>query len=66
MKFIDLKTGRHTLEEHEEIVNSLLEEGYIYVGNTFGNPKFYHPSDKQKEDVCILSGVVTQEGYFAI
>ena len=50
MKFIDLKTGQHTLEEHEEAVNSLLEEGYIYVGNTFGNPKFYHPSDKSKED----------------
>lgn len=66
MKYIDLKTGIHTIEEHEAIVEELLKEGYIYVGNTFGNPKFYHPSDKNKEDICILSGVVTQDGYFAI
>lgn len=66
MKYIDLKTKYHTLEEHMMIVDGLLEQGYKYVGNSFGNPKFFHPTDKTKEDVCILSSVVTQDGYFAI
>ena len=66
MKYIDLKTKYHTLEEHIETVNELLEQGYKYVGNSFGNPKFYHPTDRTKEDVCILSSVITQDGYFAI
>lgn len=64
MIYIDFKSKPHTLEEHLQKVEELLNDGYMYVGNTYGNPRFYNPDGK--EDVCILASVVTQEGYFAI
>ena len=66
MKYIDFQTGNHTTEEHYQAVKELLADGYTYTGNTFGNPYFANFKDKTKEDVCILSSIVEDHGYFRI
>lgn len=66
VKYIDFTHGKHSKEEHYAEVKKLLDDGYTYTGNTFGNPYFHNHSDKSKQDVCILSGIVEMEGYFAI
>lgn len=64
MRYIDLKTKHHTLEEHMEVVEELLKDGYRYVGSRFNNPCFLNI--EKDDDVCILASVITQDGYFAI
>ena len=66
VKYIDFTHGGHTKEEHYAVINELKNDGYTYTGNTFGNPYFHHFTDRSKPDVCILAGIVEQEGYFAI
>jgi hypothetical protein len=64
MKYIDLTEGKHTINEHYEVVENLLKDGYTYTGNRFGNPIFTHY--EKRESVCIISSIVEQSGYFAI
>lgn len=64
MRYIDLQIGRHTVEEHYKVVEQLLNEGYRYIGNRFGNPMFYNR--EKKEEVCILASISEPSGYFQI
>ena len=50
MKYIDLKTGMHTIEEHEAIVEELLKEGYIYMLVTLSATRSFtiHPTKTRK------------------
>lgn len=64
MRYIDLQTGKHSVEEHYETVKRLLADGYTYVGNSFGNPIFTHR--EKKESICILASISEQSGYFEI
>ena len=66
MRYIDLKSGIHSAAEHYDTVRELLKQGYTFTMNTFVNPTFHHFEDKTKEDICILSGIVDDSGYFRI
>lgn len=66
MKYIDFTVGEHSVAEHYGVVKKLLNEGYKFTHNTFGNPHFHNFEDKSKEDVCILASISDDSGYFRI
>lgn len=60
MKYIDLQNA--SPEEHYNTVKKLLDDGYEWVYSTYGNPTFYKEGCG---NVCILSGIIEQDGIFA-